>query len=57
MSHVLVFICVCVRSFLHVVVSCVGSVCMCAMFRVKDHCWTESTIDMEERMHMMFEAR
>ena len=37
MSHVLVLVCVCVRSFLYVVVSCVGSLCMCAMLRVKDH--------------------
>ena len=56
MSHVLVFVCVCVRSFLYVVLSCVGSLCMCAMLRVKDHFWTEFTIDMEEQMHMMFEA-
>ena len=53
----LVFVCMCVRSFLYVVVSCVGSLCMCAMLRVKDHFWTEFTIDMEERMHMMFDAR
>ena len=30
--------------------------CMCAMLRVEDHFWTESTIDMEERMHMMFDV-
>ena len=57
MSHVLVFVCVCVRSFLYVVVSCVGSVCMCAMLRVEDYFWTESTIDMDEWMHIMFDAR
>ena len=57
MSHVLVFVCVCVRSSLYVVISCVGSLCMCAMLRVEDHFWTEFTIDMEERMHMMFDAR
>ena len=56
-SHVLVFVCVCVRSFSYVVVSCVGSLCMCAMLRVEDHFWTKFTIDMEERMHMMFDAR
>ena len=56
-SHVLVFVCVCVRSFLYVVVSCVGSLCMCAMLRVEDHFWTEFTIDMEERMYTMFDAR
>ena len=57
MIHVLVFVCVCVWSFLYVVVSCVGSLCMCAMLRVEDHFWTKFTIDMEERMHMMFDAR
>ena len=56
MSHVLVFVCVCVRSFLYVVVSCVGSLCTCDMLRVEDHFWTEFTIDMEERMLMMFDA-
>ena len=44
-SHVLVFVCLCVRSFLYVVVSCVGSLCMCAMLRVEDHFWTKYTID------------
>ena len=57
MSHVLVSICMRVRSFLYVVVSCVGSLCMCAKLRVEDHFWTEITIDMEERMHRMFDAR
>ena len=57
MSHVLVFVCVCARSFLYVVVSHVGSLGMCAMLRVKDHFWTKFTIDMEEHIHMMFEAR
>ena len=56
MSHVLVFVCVCVRSFLYIVVSCVSSLCMGAMLRVEDHFWTDFTIDMEERMHMMFDA-
>ena len=56
MSHVLVVVCVCVRSFLYIVVSYVGSLCMCAMLRVIDHFWTEFTIDMEERMHTMFDA-
>ena len=56
-SHVLVFVCVCVRSFLYVVASCVGSLCMCAMLRVEDHFWTKFTIDMEKWMHMMFDAR
>ena len=57
MSHVLVFVCVCVWSFLYVVVSCVGSLCMCAMLRVKDQFWTESNMGMGKRMHMMFDAR
>ena len=57
MSHVLVFVYVCVRSFLYIVVSCVGSLCTFSMLRVEDHFWTEFTIDMEERMHMMFDAR
>ena len=56
MSHVLVFVCMCVRSFLYVVVACVGSLCMCAMLKVADHFWTEFTIDMEEPMHTMFDA-
>ena len=56
-SHVLVFVCVCVRSVLYVVVSCVGSLCMCAMLRVEDQFWTKFTMDMEERTHMMFDAR
>ena len=30
---------------------------MCAMFKVEDHFWTEFTIDMEDRMHTMFDAR
>ena len=46
----------CVRSFLYVVVACVGSLCMCAMLKVADHFWTEFTMDMEERMHTMFDA-
>ena len=58
MSHVLVFVCVGVRSVLYVVVSCVGSLCMCAMLRVdEDHFLTEFTIDMVKRMHRMFDAR
>ena len=57
MSHVLVFVCVCARSFLYVVVSRVGSLGMCAMLRVKDHFWTEFTIDMEDQMHTMFDAQ
>ena len=52
----LVFVCVFVRSVLYVVVSCVCSLCMCAMLRVKDHFWTEFTIDMVKRMHRMFDA-
>ena len=56
-SHVLVFVCVCVRSFLYVIVSCIGSLCMCAMLRVKDQFWIKFTSDMQERMHMMFDAR
>ena len=56
MSHVLVFVCVCVRLFLYIVVSCVGSLCMCAMLRVIDHFWTEFTTDMEEWMDTMFDA-
>ena len=30
---------------------------MCAMLKVEDHFWTEFTIDMEDRMHKMFDAR
>ena len=30
---------------------------MCAMLKVKDHFWTEFTIDMEDRIHTMFDAR
>ena len=47
----------CVRSFLYVVVSCVGSLCMCAMLRVEDHSWIKFTIDMKEQMHKMLDAR
>ena len=46
------FVCVCVRSFLYVVIAC-----MCAMLKVEDHFWTEFTIDMDDRMHTMFDAR
>ena len=30
---------------------------MCAMLKVEDHFWTEFTIDMEDRMHTMCDAR
>ena len=30
---------------------------MCAMMKVEDHFWTEFTINMEDRMHTMFDAR
>ena len=30
---------------------------MCAMLKVEDHFWTEFTIDMEDKMHTMFDAR
>ena len=30
---------------------------MCAMLKVEDQFWTEFTIDMEDRMHTMFDAR
>ena len=30
---------------------------MCAMLKVEDHFWTEFTIDMEDRIHTMFDAR
>ena len=30
---------------------------MCAMLKVEDHFWTEFTIDMEDRMPTMFDAR
>ena len=42
---------------LYVVVSWVGSLCMCAMLRVEDHFWIKFTIDMKERMHKMLDAR
>ena len=47
----------CVRSFLYVVVSCVDSLCVCAMLRVEDHFLIKFNIDMKERMHMMFDAQ
>ena len=46
------FVCVCVRSFLYVVIAC-----MCAMLKVEDHFWTEFAIDMDDRMHTLFNAR
>ena len=30
---------------------------MCAMLKVDDHFWTEFTIDMEDWIHTMFDAR
>ena len=30
---------------------------MCAMLKVEDHFWTEFTIDMEDLIHTMFDAR
>ena len=30
---------------------------MCSMLKVEDHFWTEFTIDMEDWMHTMFDAR
>ena len=30
---------------------------MCAMLKVEDHFWTEFTIDMDDKMHSMFDAR
>ena len=30
---------------------------MCAMLKVEDHFWTELTIDMEDQVHTMFDAR
>ena len=30
---------------------------MCAMLKVEDHFWTEFTIDMENWIHIMFDAR
>ena len=51
------FACVYVRSFLYVVVACVGKSCMCAMLKVEDHFWTEFTIGMDDQMHTMFDTR
>ena len=30
---------------------------MCAMLKVEDHFWTEFTIDMEDWIHTVFDAR
>ena len=30
---------------------------MCAMLKVEDHFWTKFTIDMEDHIHTMFDAR
>ena len=51
MSHVLV-VCVCFRTFLHVVIAYV-----CAMLNIEDHFfWIEFTIDLIKCIHL-FDAR
>ena len=46
------FVYVCVRSFLYVVIAC-----MCAMLKAEGRFWTEFSIDMDDRMHTLFDAR
>ena len=47
-----------VFSFILICSSCMRrKLCMCAMLKFEDHFWTEFTIDMENLIHTMFDAR